>query len=184
MRAVLSFACVVGISLFHTGQIAAEPSKVVSWLMDNPLTLWDRGIIILEEAADRVTSNVAKETADAFAEVAYDWDHNEIRISLYMVDFKGDLSHEKCNEWRAHFINEIFRLRLAREHTQVRRAMLIVRISTWFSHKGFSTKGRDKNLGEKLARIIFVQTMLRTGDDAIICRERVTEFDAPSKQPA
>ena len=57
-------------------------------------------------------------------------------------------------------------------------------VGRWFSHSGYREGDRDEDLGEKLARIVFVKVLMhREAGPGIQCRNRITSLDAPSKPP-
>ena len=61
------------------------------------------------------------------------------------------------------------------------RIILQNTISSWFSHEGWQKQIRDKEIGLKMARIIFVKVVLSGQKGDISCRDRITAFEAPSK---
>ena len=81
----------------------AEPDSTGRWLMDQPLTLWDMGMMRATDSAQSASERVEIETsknplAGPFAWASYDWNNNEIDITLSIFDYSGDITHEKCNE--------------------------------------------------------------------------------------
>ena len=183
-RAVSRLVGVLGMAVtLYTVPAHAEPGATVQWLMDRPLTLWDMGMIRLRGAAER-----AADAQEVESSIRYIWDDNEIEISLTSWNFKGVPTHEKCNEVRRHFIGKMF-LNPSVFSLDDARTAIRTTLNRWFSHEGFENAARDKELGEKLSRIVFVgvhlskllddQAIDRT--DEIHCRDRVTVFEAPSK---
>ena len=159
----------------------AEPGPIGRWLMNEPLTLWDRGMMRAREEADRAGTRVARDVGErGFTLTFYNWNNNEISINFFVFGFHGKASHEICNLTRRSFISELTGFSIQKDAEQVRK-YIPEQISTWFSHIGFQSKSRDKKLGEKMARIIFVQVSLQGNQGSITCRERIRLFDAPSK---
>ena len=85
----------------------AEPDAVAQWLMNEPVTLWDRGM----ERAQRVAKDAGRVVVDdlgvAWIYTRYHWDNNEIDINLDVDEFPSPLTHELCNQTRRSFMAEI-----------------------------------------------------------------------------
>ena len=159
----------------------AEPGPIGRWLMNEPLTLWDRGMMRAQEVADRAGKQVVREVgARGFAVANYNWENNEINFSLFVFGFHGKLSHDICNQTRRSFISKLAGYSIKQNAERVRKEIPEL-VSRWFSHIGFESKSRDKKLGEKMARIIFVGVFLNGKQKSIMCKERIRSFDAPSK---
>ena len=187
MQTILRIVCILalmsGTPLVVTLALPsrAEPGPIGGWLMNEPLTLWDRGMMRAREEADRAGKRVARDAGKGgWALTSYNWEDNEIEIRLIVIGFHGNVSHENCNIARRSFISELTGYSIQRDAALVRK-YLPEQISAWFSHIGFQSKTRDKKLGEKMARIIFVRVILRGNEGAITCKERIVTFDAPSK---
>lgn len=177
-RKLITAALVAGMA----GSAGAEPGPIGQWLMDRPVSLWDWGMMRAKENAQRAADQVAGATGRWVSVVGYDWDTNEIEISLSADDYRDDATHANCNAVRHSFIRALAASDLphnAREEEI--REWTYRSIDNWFSHEGFEHKSRDELLAEKLARIIYVKVRLRNADNAIQCRARIAIFDAPSK---
>ncbi len=152
--------------------------------MNEPLTLWDRGMTRAREAADEAGEEVTKnvEGARQWTWVSYDWDDNEIEIGLIVSHFRDKTSHENCNKMRQSFISALAGIYpiVDQEMTKI---FMRNRIDHWFSHSRFKSGSRDEKLAEKLARIIFVKARLDVGfyESGVECRARIMTIDAPSK---
>ncbi|MCY4595525.1 MAG: hypothetical protein OXC19_12115 [Bryobacterales bacterium] len=179
-RALLRAVGTVALLCCLMTPVRAEPGPVGKWLMTEPLTLWDHGMMNMERDAKQAAERI-KTGGDQWAAWAlYDWDNNEIEINLINLDFHGAISHETCNETRRSFMTTLFKLYGTTDKKAVTEFMH-TRVNWWFSHEGFTNKSRDAKLGEKLTRIIFVAVRLQNDDGGIMCRDRVTTLDAPSK---
>ena len=114
--------------------------------------------------------------------VWYDWDDNEISIHLRADDYREDVLHANCNAVRRSFIRTLAALNLSHDASDEDiRKWTHGAIDRWFSHDGFVHEGRDEELAEKMARIIFVAVTLRNAGNAVRCGARISTFDAPSK---
>ena len=187
MRAIIVI-CVV---LLAASPAAAEPGPIGNWLMSQPLTLWDKGMMAMREDAREAAKAVAAEKGTThWITVAYDWKDNEIEVSFSVWGFGGELSHQHCNQTRRAFIFGLIGYRTDLDENEISRGRATGQIRTWFSHIGFVRKNRDKDLEKKLARIIFVKTALYRSPKlttvssfkpSIECRARLTVSDAPSR---
>ena len=83
----------------------AEPGPIGSWLMDQPVSLWDQGLSRMQERANEATASMSRDMKiSAFAVLRYDWDNNEIGINVFVVDNFNPGTHENCNKHRRSFI--------------------------------------------------------------------------------
>lgn len=179
------------------GPAAAEPGPVGRWLMDQPVTLWDRG---MDRALAEVERAVGAVHAAGFTTnspgryVEYHWDNNEIVLSLLVFEDRGPITHERCNELRRGFVRALVygRATTAKPHkfNAQTKGFLVDAINRWFSHSGYRMKDRDEKLGEKMARIIFAEVHLggpwserdgKRSRESIQCRARILEGSAASK---
>ena len=158
----------------------AEPGPVGQWLMNDPLTLWDLGMMNMDRDAEQAAEFIQTSDSGWIAWARYDWDNNEIEVTLGVVGFDGTATHDTCNDTRRSFLAAL--LGAYDLYSEKKAGELAHQaIGWWFSHKGFERKSRDEKLEEKLARIVFVAVRLGAPDGGITCRDRITMFDAPSK---
>ena len=185
-----------------TGAATAEPGPIGNWLMSQPVTLWDRGMDRADAAARRAAKAIKPLKRSNLSGAAfYDWDNNEIGLYLNVMWDRGPITHEQCNVLRRGFLAALVHdgpdesdrramsaaaavggPRLLDEPARM-KTLLTRLVSRWFSHHGYERRSRDKKLGEKLARIVFVEVYLQGAFDkgAIICKGRILEFEAASK---
>ncbi len=169
----------------------AEPGPVGHWLMNQPLTLWDYGMMRARERADDAAKRVAEQldAQEVGAWTFYNWENNEITVSVTVQNFPEELSHANCNTVRRLFIARMIGIVPAWGSATRRGAAIPLihhAIGQWFSHDGFVRRDRDEQLSEKLARIVFVGVALISGSDSpdsngLYCRARIVDHDAPSK---
>ena len=190
MRAILQAACIA--AAIASTPAASEPGPVGNWLMNEPLSLWDKGMLEMRQAARSAAKKLRDKGigSEGMREdtvlTHYDWHNNEIEIRLNDPLSKGPLTHQNCNMIRIAFIRQLFAFGFSLEGKALQEAVL-GDIRDWFSHYGYARIGRDKKLAEKLTRIIFVRVQLYrnyrgSGSKGISCRARVMQFDnAPSK---
>lgn len=204
-------AAVLAVALACPAQ--AEPGPIGKWLMNQPVSLWDRGMGRAEAAAKETADFLARSFGDSdtsmelarsfksgaerpafLVEVYYNWDDNEITVQLNIFSFRfaalrepAPSDHQICNRARQDFLMFLLHRHLdpvAPIKKQLAKAAH-KSVDIWFSHFGYREKSRDKELGAKLARIVFVRAYIqgtdRKGSKGITCRARITEWDAPSK---
>ena len=160
-------------------QPQAEPGPIGRWLMSEPLTLWDIGMIRAEEEASRAAKASSPDLGfSRWGGARYSWENNEIELYMYAVGYEGEPTHEKCNEVRQTFIRDLV---YWGDNDDALRLILTDTISEWFSHEGWQKQSRDEKIGEKMARITFVEVVLSGPKGLISCRDRILVFDAPSK---
>ncbi len=182
MRSV-SLATAFLIVCFNTA--SAEPGTIESWLMDKPVTLWDRGMDELKESAQRAHDDpILASEGRYFASVNYDWDNNEILATLWIYEAEStSINHEKCNEIRNRFIGHVVGIGGIADWSNTGNAISLINdiISRNFSHNGFQSTGRDENLGEKLANNIYAVVDMQGDAAGVVCKDKITSFHAPSK---
>ena len=154
MRALLVAAALLGLVAMpaHT-----EPGPIGAWLMKEPLTLWDIGMIRAGDKAEKAGKSVGAHRGSAsYGWADYNWDNNEIDLEMSILGFTDTLSHENCNEIRRYFIMSMAPGSGSLNADETSKSLLYDNIGEWFSHRGFKKETRDDDLAEKLARIIFV----------------------------
>ena len=187
--AKIAFAAVTIAACPHS--LNAEPGPIGRWLMNTPVTLWDRGMDAMDEKAKGLHELEPLSWLPAGmkilgAWVHYDWDNNEIDIFALFPDTpEVYIDHEWCNTVRTRVISRVTGFPEGMTETLVTDdgsfAISDV-VGGWFSHSGYQEGDRDEALGEKLARIVFVEVLMqRNAGPGIQCRDRITSLDAPSK---
>ena len=181
MKPMFAIVLALAIAALPTGT-RAEPGPIGEWLMDQPITLWDIGMIRMdEEAAEAIKAIGEHRSTNGHTSgwASYDWDTNEITIVMKIFGYDDIPNHENCNLIRRHAIGYLGLANIEDEENA--KGFLHSRISGWFSHKGFKKGSRDEKLAEKLARIIFVRVNLISGSRGVTCRDRIMTFTAPSQ---
>ena len=166
------------------GSVDAEPNDTAKWLMNEPVTLWDRGIDVADAEAERIARALGKPRGTGQVGWAYyDYANNEINIGMRIEGYESLTAptHEDCNEIRWFFVNNLNAWYSAAHDEQAQTEALYKSVSHWFTHRGFSNTSRDEDIGKKLARMIYVRVVLLNKEGSIQCRDRITSLDAPSK---
>lgn len=178
---LIAVAAIVGALTVLAMPARAEPGPIGRWLMEEPYSLWDRGMEKASEATHRAIIELANDPGATLSGSAYyDWDDNEITLQASVHYWGGDLSHEDCNRMRRGLLRQMVGVPVSSEDFE---SEVYTIISYWFSHFGWQRVNRDEELAMKMARIMFVSfTFFRPGLlEGITCRARITETDAPSK---
>lgn len=171
------------VNLSATSEAIAEPGPIGQWLMNEPVTLWDRGMDRAKKAAERAAETIGSEDhgAPPFGGAWYEWDNNEIIILFRITEFSGTITHYNCNLMRRAFIAALIWDGHARSSEDYSEEVIHWMVGYWFSHSGYTSKRRDEKLPEKLTRIVFVNTILRNERSGITCKGRITASDVPSR---
>lgn len=195
----------------------AEFNPVVRWLMNQPVSLWDRGMERMEKGVDRAANDLgglhsrglierlgikySGKSMVFYGSTDWNWENNEILISTGTVGFPFAASrppkisdHKICNTVRQYFLSILtfntwpFSILSPPSTPSPKEFTAEVHdtIRHWFSHVGYKSNSRDKELEAKLARRFFVEATIsgqigRYRYRGITCRARITEWDAPSK---
>ena len=172
--------------------VRAEPDPVGKWLMNEPLTLFDWGLYRADRQAE-LAANWIGEWFDlnySGASVDYNWDLNEIHITLFATQ-QTDILIGHCDLYRKLFIKylvtPIYWTPEEIAGIEFTSSDIYERLDEWFSHDGFKQLSRPEDLGEKLARIVWVGVDIISNFDStskiekINCKERITVFEAPYK---
>ena len=187
LRTIIAAAVLAALA----GVATAEPGPIGQWLMNQPVTLWDRGmdraLKEAEEAARRTGPRPPRTVRVGNA--YYDWNTNEITLQMNVIGEAGAGTHERCNELRHRFVAALaYGIPTASDGSVISlgaegKKWLTEKIDGWFSHHGYRVRSRDGKLGEKLARIVFVEVLILDAyaKRTIECRARIFESEAASK---
>ena len=186
MRSIrmLLLACTITTLATHSH---AESERVSQWLMDQPVSRWDLGMMRVEQSAKRAVDRMKGEmSSDSFGHVVYSEEKDEIDIWVRIVDFWGDPTHEKCNEFRNTFLSFLGSYNYG-ETEESKRRFVYQAIGWWFFPMGYLRAKRDDDFPEKLSQMIFVTMRVQQSmqiaktPPEITCRDRITVFEAPSQ---
>ncbi|MDE0433988.1 MAG: hypothetical protein OXH92_08250 [Bryobacterales bacterium] len=187
LRTIIAAAALAALA----GVATAEPGPIGQWLMNQPVTLWDRGmdraLNAAKEAAKRTGPWPPRTVREGHA--YYDWNANEITLQMSVIGEVGAGTHERCNELRHRFVAALaYGIPTASDGSVISlgakgKKWLTEKIDGWFSHHGYRERSRDGKLGEKLARIVFVEVLIRDAHlrKKFECRARIFESEAASK---
>ncbi len=129
---------------------------------------------------------------DFIATSSYSWDDNEITISLFHVANESDTasileaSEEKCREVRHTALQALapmYLLSRSGGDPQAKIEMAAGRaLEEWFSHPGgYQSSEREDDLGQRLARITYVEVYLPGENKTVTCRGRISEWEPSYK---
>lgn len=178
------------ISCLAASQSHAEPGPTTNRLMNEPISLWDWGMFRIEqmrESATKVIKGVHK--LDFIADSSYSWDNNEITISFFHVNFNDsdtppiEAKEEKCREIRHTALQTLAPMYLLASPSQGNPQDKIelaakLALEDWFSHPGgYQSSERGNDVGQRLARITYVEVRIFDEDKAVTCRGRISEWE-------
>jgi len=186
--------------------VAAEPGPVGNWLMKDSVSLLDWGLYQaqrdMDAAAQRLQNNNESNEPVKEGDVSiwarpprfsanarYDWDDNEIVLSLAINvdpdDYSRLATHDECNRYRQNFLRQLGIFHYE-ESVKVGLGPDWV-VDRWFSHSGFKRGDRPEGLGKKLSRIVWVEVEIWGWSNqagiagSFHCKGRIAESEAPSK---
>jgi hypothetical protein len=132
---------------------AAEPGRVATWLMNEPMSLFDWGVYKTDKKmADLKT---IKETYSAqffFGSADYDWNANRLQLR---VSFIGKETEAECIEnikrAKGAFLNYTWS---EREQAKIAKEVF----AALFSHEGgYKSKGQPEDIGEQVASMSVIE---------------------------
>lgn len=150
----------VALLLLLTPAAQAEPNRVPSWLMNEPMSLWDWGIYRTDKRMQEIKELPSLFKAKFFSGSAtYDWDEN--RIKLFAM-FVGESTEAGCIEHikktKGAFL--MYKWEPKEQIVQAPNTM-----ASLFSHEGgYQSKGQPKDMGEQLASITVMEVMMSMPD--------------------
>lgn len=161
MKAWLSLASIALVAVWPL-QARCEPDATVKWLMNQPVSLFDWGILRLSELVDkRLKSGLGAEelrkrgiTVEA-AFARYEWDAN--RLYIQVTAFKAPVTPEACR-----FVLDVTRNRLVGEEAgKPREEQARYFLDAGFQHEGgYGEKTRPSDLSRQLVKITIVRASL------------------------
>jgi hypothetical protein len=159
----------------------AEPAPATTWLMNEPMSIWDWGIFRLQGRVDNMkeVQSLLRDAKWFFGDVEYDWDANRIKIQIALDS--SALTSKSCIEnmrqAKAVLTNYTFEASKQREAA-------IAMIAGTFSHAGgYQSKNEPKKLAEEIARLVQIEVQLHTKDSQgvyhrkVQCRSDLLEAD-------
>ncbi len=157
MRTLILLFVLLGFSL--SGY--AEPSKTVTYLMNEPMTMFDWGMYRLEEWIDRKIRFDKFHLIKTFSAVDYDWDRNRLTLEftiwakyIALTEFS---EKALCKEltW---YIRGAFGF-VPKEEKNLATADMrsLLSLSRFFQHKDFKSGDEPDNLREEIDNIVNIR---------------------------
>ena len=147
---------------FNLNQASAEPNSSVSWLMAEPASVFDIGMMKLEnhliQKAQQFNSGYDFMT-DLTGWPYYDWDKN--RIIIIMASHISSYSKERCKI----LINK---LRFYENHAI--KSQGYSQFASFFSHEGYISKDQPRGIVPDLDKIMEIKIIMKGGE----CRGALT----------
>lgn len=138
----------------------AEPSRVPTWLMNEPMSLFDWGMYKTDQhMRERLKAVDITFSAKYFhASAQYDWKENRIKLNAMFTGDASAVTDAACIEHikkaKAAFLNYAWE---AKEQIQEAPGVM----ATLFSHEGsYQSKGQPKDVGEQLANIAVMEVVM------------------------
>lgn len=155
---VTTFAFFLYLPIAH-----AEPGPVEVWLMNQPVTLWDRGMDYMERHAKDLESTINK-----IDHVRVDYNPKVSYIELWVRADRIPFEKSRC----ARIIQKV------RRHGNVREGGARYKSSgSWYSagfkHFNYGKKTRPKSVQQKIDEIIQITVAMKGGR----CEGKLLSFD-------
>ena len=181
--------------LVSLGRVAAEPTPSVSWLMNEPASLFDIGMMRMRqnnhkwwipELMEEIAGSGLKLWKVQLESVEYSWDDNEITISVYLL---GPPKENICSQVLAKYKNKVIAQTgktfgtTPEKLRKMLREWAVKEVTSHFHHVNYTTKRRPKDLDENLLKIIVFVVVLSEaenfGGDTLLCKNKLFE-DTPT----
>lgn len=148
MRLILGILMIA--YMFYPVSANTEPNTTTRYLMNEPLSMLDFGLYILEKSIERNLTKAEYEKIFVFTN--YDWNRNRIVIQVLIND-----SYNTENEGKEvcrSILNEI-REQFAINHKtgKPRIEKIGSTISSYFSHEGYTNNNEPKEFNLEIANI-------------------------------
>jgi hypothetical protein len=158
-------ALAVVLCLANANATRAEPGAVINWLMNEPASLFDIGMLLLSQEASEwgrfkfVKQFAAKYGGQTFFLVDYDWDENRIYVSGYITaDIVGRTEQKAACKALIIFMSD-----LAGVDPTTGRALSGLNSSSWsqhFSHADYVKTTEPKDYQSRLDQIFVLRVFV------------------------
>ncbi len=140
---------------------SAAPGVIGSWLIKQPASLWDVGMLNLSGRAHFAALELNRLlNVDGVVRTSYSWNDDKISV-LYFAPLKTS-TLGTCNELRKKFITRFIGLI---DHTKLDETAENF-MENVFSHAGFKTKEAPLYIGVNMARITNVKVVVPSAGDS------------------
>lgn len=148
----------------------AEPSSSINYLMNEPVTLFDLGIVKMEDhlkdfckstILDDPNYRMLGDDLTAVCSCYYKYDTNEIQLSILLTIPSQDTSLNTVKEYAKKIFYKL-RRRFGIDPETGTNA--VGNIHEWFSHQGYIKRPMPKNIETDIVKIINVTFMLNDKD--------------------
>ena len=179
MRLLTLFLLIV---ITSPGVVRAEPGPVVNWLINEPASLFDIGMMKLRDDIIQLEEEVDDQFANdviTFSSIDnwYDWDKNRLYIE-YTALLKSNLDDDFIKSFCKSTLDR-FRVNAALTKRDKHWSYFISGKGSYyaqkFGHEGYVKKNEPKDLHNKLDKIIELRAALRTPTKQIICSSPLLE---------
>ena len=182
IRSLAASALVAAALLTTPNDASSDPDSVISWLIDEPLTMWDWGLIRLEQRAQAAADEIAGDGPTRYRATAdYYFAYSELLITIKSLNYPGPYTPEDCDDIRRQVLQLMVVADPSKENYHVFPSGMI---DLMFSHPGgFYKEDRPDDIGHRLAEVTYVTVALsnfiETEElDGIECAEKITNPDS------
>jgi len=163
------------IFLLFSSLCLAEPTGPIKYLMNEPLTLFDSGMIQLDSTLHKYCDNIKSgtrpdmakyweilESSYIFPGIDYNWDTNRLLISVPFITGAKKFPEEKLKDFMTFFVNDIKSFLGVSKATGKQYKEFY---ATYFYHAGFQSKNQPKNIADELYNITEIEVYTFVDDD-------------------
>ncbi|OHY72932.1 hypothetical protein [Marinobacter sp. AC-23] len=136
--------------LLASSNASSGPNKTVSYLMNEPLTMFEWGLYKVKDEIFSIEFEDLDLTFRNLAGVEYDWEGNRINLSLTIYPeyaFFKKVGGKKICKLALQKVKSRFGYGVEAKYRE------LFGINTYFEHKGFTNKSKPESLAEDLENI-------------------------------
>ena len=173
------FATALSVCMY-VGNVLADPSPEVVWLMKEPVTLFDQGMRRIEEELKALkdwydpndpeinsSSTTAKSPTKLLGRyVRYLYEENRIElVTLANLQAGSKATGELCQSelveiQRRFFLGEYTKDKYVTHQKRTKDQQLAAMVGEWFAHEGYQRLSEPVGLGEAIAKLLFLELYL------------------------
>lgn len=156
----------------------AEPTPLVTRLMDTPASMFDIGMIKVQKQLDSLGKGYT---------VSYSWEKNKFLVQKYFLEFSNDRLDCKTEASCKEFLKLMTEKETESLCIPIDDSCSLINIASEFSHSGYSTKNfyngkNDTDSVQELRNLFYVGTTLikkfNGVSKKITCERAITEVRA------
>jgi len=163
--------------IIGTTNVNAEPSRSVEWLMDEPASLFDIGMIQMRmanqnqwtpELIKKISKHNLKEKDTGLGSVVYNWEKNTIDIGAYFI---GEPSESTCSA----VLSEYKNIAIPKSSGEMKYTFAASKFAHINYTSGKRPKSLDKDISNTFVYTVGISSQEGFGGKSIYCSSRIDE---------